>query len=55
MIKLLKKLFALCDHEWIDHGKQNYVETSYDLYLPFTVIQCKCSKCGAWKTFTIKR
>jgi len=55
MIKSLRKLLGLCDHKWIDCGNQNYHETSFGMYLAFTIIQCKCEKCGAWKSFKIKR
>ena len=55
MIKLLKKLFKFCDHHWVDKNIEHYVDTSWDCHDPFTRIQCKCLKCGAWKTFTIKR
>jgi hypothetical protein len=53
MSKFLRKLLKLCDHEWENHNKQNYVETSFGMYLAFTIIQCKCKKCGVWKSFKI--
>jgi hypothetical protein len=55
MINFLRKLLGLCDHEWEDYNKQNYEGTDPRVYLAFTIIQCKCKKCGAWKSFKIKR
>jgi hypothetical protein len=52
MIKFLRKLLGLCDHKWEDHNKQNYEDLDPRLY-NFTVIQCKCEKCGVWKSFKI--
>jgi hypothetical protein len=53
MIKFLRKLLRLCDHKWEDHNKQNYEYSNYHIYKNFTVIQCKCEKCGVWKSFKI--
>jgi len=47
MSKFLRKLLGLCDHEW--EIKQSYKDIN------FTVIKCKCEKCGMWKSFKIKR
>ena len=55
MIKFLRKLLGLCDHEWEDYNKQNYEDINPRVYRNFTVIQCKCKKCGVWKSFKIKR
>jgi hypothetical protein len=53
MIKFLRKLLGLCDHEW--EIKQNYEDIDPHVYKNFTVIKCKCEKCGVWKSFKIKR
>jgi len=53
MIKSLRKLLGLCDHEW--EIKQNHEDLNPHVYKNFTVIRCKCEKCGVWKSFKIKR
>jgi len=51
MSKFLRKLLGLCDHEW--EIKQSYKDIDPDVNKNFTVIKCKCEKCGVWKSFKI--
>lgn len=55
MINFIRKILGLCQHKWIEDGREEYVDTSFGIENPFTRIQCQCENCGKWKTFSIKK
>jgi|GEM_PF-1750362 hypothetical protein len=45
MIKLIKKILGICDHNWITRN-------SIPVFT-YTIKECQCTKCGAWKKFEV--
>ena len=56
MIKFIKKLLGICDHNW--ETKTSIKIYDYDTSwcisdYSHTEKHCRCTKCGAWKKFKL--
>lgn len=54
MIKLIKKILGICNHNWetktsIEMYNTGWGKTGYS----HTEKHCQCTKCGAWKKFEV--
>ena len=50
MIKLIKKILGICDHNW---KTEESIEIYWSSEYYATVKHCRCTKCGAWKKFEV--
>ncbi len=51
MIKLIKKILGICDHNWKTEESIDFYWNSK--YYCHTVKHCRCTKCGTWKKFEV--
>lgn len=57
MIKFIKKLLGICDHNWETEASikifDDYNTSWCDSNYSHTEKHCQCSKCGVWKKFKV--
>jgi len=55
VIKLVKFLLGLCDHKWQEVSYDNFKDVTFsEIGQSKCYVQCRCEKCGKFKTFIIR-